>query len=111
MNYGQEIINVLSEADRKGLSLKKIARHVYNMSNGLFNELTYDDVYRDVVSFIKRNSRDAVSMIEKTDVRGVYRINSTVVQSAQLMLDFHDEEKEDQISHTIDEDTSLNLFE
>ena len=52
MNYGQEILNVLCEANKKGLSLKKIARHVYNMNNGLFDELTYDDVYRDVVSFI-----------------------------------------------------------
>ena len=110
MNYGQEILNVLCEANKKGLSLKKIARHVYNMNNGLFDELTYDDVYRDVVSFIKRNSRDAGSLIQKTDVRGVYRLNHNATQQSQLMLNFRDDEEEEKKQQTTCEDNSLTLF-
>lgn len=37
MNYDSEILFVLTEAGEKGLSVKKIARHVFNNCNGLFD--------------------------------------------------------------------------
>ena len=38
------IQNSVNEAGPKGLSVKKIARHVYNHNNGFFNVVSFDDL-------------------------------------------------------------------
>jgi len=110
MNYDREIFFVLNEAGAKGLSVKKIARHVYNRCNGFFDEMQYDDVRRYVGDYLNRNCKMADSIIERTEVRGVYRINMSSGYSRQLLLDFKEdddvaEKREDDV-----EDRSLSLF-
>lgn len=110
MNYGNEILFILSEAGERGLSVKKIARHVFNNRNSLFDEIAYDDVRRQVACYLSRNSRTAGSIVERTDVRGVYRLNPAHV-SRQLQFDFKDEGFNDGgAAAREDEDKSLPLF-
>ena len=109
--YNSEILRILVEAGNEGLSVKKIARHVHNACNTLFSSVSFDEVYTYVSQYLIRNSRNADSMIARTDVRGNYRINPRNEDSQQLMLRFQDEcdEKEDAPKPSVDQ--SLSLFE
>lgn len=109
--YNSEILRILVEAGNEGLSVKKIARHVHNACNTLFSNVSFDEVYAYVSQYLIRNSRNADSMIARTDVRGNYRINPRNEDSQQLMLHFQDEcdEKEDTPKASVDQ--SLSLFE
>lgn len=94
-NYDKAILSVLVEAGDEGLSLRKISRHVHNACNTLFEEIAYEEVHAYVRQYLQRNSRNPLSLIEKTDVRGVYRLNPNVEQAQQLMLHFRDEQSTD----------------
>ena len=96
--YNNEILKVLAEAGNDGLSVKKIARHVHNAHNTLFSNVSFDEVYAYVGQYLKRNSKCADSIIERTDLRGVYRINLRNEHSQQLMLQFQDEYNEKESS-------------
>lgn len=109
--YNSEILRILVEAGDEGLSVKKIARHVHNACNTLFSTVSFDEVYTYVAQYLIRNSKNADSMITRTDVRGNYRINPRNEDSQQLMLQFQDEcdEKENIQESSVDQ--SLPLFE
>lgn len=110
MNYDREILFVLNEAGDKGLSVKKIARHVHNRCNSLFEEVQYEDVRRYVGDYLNRNSKLTGSIIERTEVRGVYRINMSSGDSRQLLFDFKDDIDEEEKKEDEVEDRSLSLF-
>ncbi len=105
--YNNEILKVLAEAGNDGLSVKKIARHVHNAHNTLFSNVSFDEVYAYVGQYLKRNSKCADSIIERTDLRGVYRNE----HSQQLMLQFQDEYDEKESSQEAAVDQSLSLFD
>ena len=109
MNYDSEILYVLKEAGAKGLSIRKIARHVFNSRNSLFDIVSLDDVHRYVAWYLTKNCKSADSFIERTDVRGVYRLNLSNA-SRQLQFDFKDEENENGDEEIPCEDKSLSLF-
>ena len=111
MNYDSEILYVLKEAGAKGLSIRKIARHVYNSRNGFFDVVSFDEVHRYVAGFLVRNSKSANSFIERTNVRGVYRLNLSNT-TRQLQFDFKDGDVQNE-NEDVDkscEDKSLSLF-
>ena len=109
MNYDSEILYVLKEAGAKGLSIRKIARHVFNSRNSLFDVVSFDDVHRYVAGYLARSSKSEDSFIERTDVRGVYRLNLSNA-SRQLQFDFKDEDGEFRDAGVSYEDKSLSLF-
>lgn len=111
MNYDQEILRVLCEAGAQGLSVHKIAMHVHNACNSLFNPVEFRDVYNYVRTFLARNSHAECSVVAKTSVRGRYRLNLNSNMGSQLMLQFKDE-ADSAIKHTAMENTdkSLSLF-
>lgn len=110
MNYDREILFVLNEAGMKGLSIQKIARHVFNNCNGFFNTVSFEEIRLYVASYLNRNSKLPDSQIERTDVRGVYRINLSSGVSRQLQFDFKDDDVCDKGDGKKDEDRSLSLF-
>lgn len=110
MNYDSDILYILAEAGSKGLSLKKIAMHVYNRVNGLFSTVDYKDVYRYVANYIARNSAQANPLIEHTSERGVYRLNDSYADSSQQQFNFKDAVDCKESGEAPAEDTSLPLF-
>ena len=94
MNYDSEILYVLKEAGAKGLSIRNVS---------------LDDVHRYVAWYLTKNCKSADSFIERTDVRGVYRLNLSNA-SRQLQFDFKDEENENGDEEIPCEDKSLSLF-
>ncbi len=116
MEYEKEIIYVLNEAGRKGLSIKKIARHIYNNNNSLFDELSFEDVHKAVAGFLQRNCKKRNSIVERTQKNGTYRIRVSV-RPAQLKFYFDDDDTQDEdgMDRVKDDkksgqDTSLSLF-
>lgn len=109
MNYDREILQVLCEAGEKGLSVGKIARHVFNSRNGFFDNVTFDEVRREVASFLTRGCKSSDAVVERTGERGVYRMNLSSVNTGQLMFDFKDDETEVSSEKAV-EDQSLSLF-
>lgn len=108
MDYEHDILTILKEAGTEGLCVQKIARHVFNAHNSFFGTLCFEEVYRHVKQFLYKNSKNHKSIIEKTGVRGVYRINMNSNDTMQLMFLFEEDKDEDIPKKT--EDNSLSLF-
>lgn len=113
MSYDQQIINVLLEAGMRGISVKSIARHVYNRNCTFFSQPDFREIHVYVQAFLLRNSKSAHSLVEKTGVRGYYRLNTSGSADARhLMLDFQHQRDgtEKTEESTVKEDLSLDLF-
>ena len=85
-----DLIRVLSEASSEGLSVQKIARHVFNACNSLFYILDFEEVRAYVMQYLLRNSKNQNSIIERAERRGMYRLNYNSRETMQLMLQFND---------------------
>lgn len=108
MDYERDIFSILKEAGSEGLAVQKIARHVFNAHNSFFGTLCFEDVYSYVRQYLYKNSRTSSSIIEKTGVRGFYRLNMSSGDTRQLMLSFEEEKEEETPERIVD--TSLSLF-
>ena len=111
MDYHQEILRILTEADSTGLSVKKIAKHVYNACNSLFAPISYDSVYKAVVQDLLTNARKPNSLIVRTEKRGTYRINTENPLSSQLLLQFKAHEEEEKNTIETEKEIPLSLFD
>lgn len=98
MNLDQEILNVLVEAGTKGLKVEKIARHVYNSCNSIFNPLSYENVHAYVTQYLIKCSKNPKSVIEKGKGVGVYHVNYKSEAVMQLMFNFSSTNAEQQVN-------------
>lgn len=96
----------------RGISTKKLAKHVYNHYCTLFFQPDFREVYRYVQQYLQSHSRSSQSLIERAEKWGHYRLNtSNNVAARQLMLDFSEEvEEEENESEKPVVDLSLDLF-
>ena len=79
----------------RGISTKKLAKHVYNHFCTFFYQPDFDEIYRYVQRYVQRNSRLPQGIIEHAERWGHYRLNTTSSPAAcQLMLQFKDKECE-----------------
>lgn len=99
IDYSTDIYNILLQAPN-GLPIRKIVRHVYNANTTLFDTIDIEDVKRNVTAFLARKSKTKSSPIERTDVRGVYRLNPNSMMAQQLMLNFQDDVTETEAEET-----------
>lgn len=112
MNYEQEIKELLFEAGNDGLSIKKIARHIFNMHNGLFESVPYEKVYKDIQACVAKNNKSTQPFMERTERWGYYRLTKKSKKNQQLMLQFKEEEDKDNgDTPKNDIDLSLSLFD
>ena len=109
MDYDRTILHYLIEAGEKGIAVNKLSKHVYNASNTFFNSIRYEEVHQYVATYLTKNSKDTASLIEKTGQRGHYRINLQSKETRQLMLEFTENDRQDNVV-TQQEDSSLTLF-
>lgn len=112
MTYDRQILRILAEVGVRGISVQSLAKHVYNMNNTLFAASNWDEVYAYVRQYMLRNSKSPYSLIERTDRRGYYRLNTKGSDDArQLLLDFRDETQEEPCEEPQQQqDCSLDLF-
>lgn len=110
MNYDKEIIRVLREVDDEGISIMKIARHVFNACNSLFEPEDFEAVHKDVAKFLTRHSKNPGSIIEKAKIRGRYRLNMKSGKARQLILNFAMDEQRGEESAGADNGSVLSQF-
>ncbi len=112
MKYKQDILEILYEAGKDGLSVRKLALNVYNLHNGLFENVSYSDVYKEIFAYLNKNSKSPRRLVEKTGKRGHYRLSEKIENSSQLLFEFSDDRNEDTETKSNQdiEDKSLSLF-
>lgn len=111
--YEKQILRILLDVGARGISVKKLAKHVYNLSCTLFSQPEFDEVYRQVQYYIYSRSRSSKSIIENTGRRGYYRLNMRSSTVSQLMIDFNASDGEGQPDEPEKPapDLSLSLFD
>ncbi len=110
MRYEKEIVDVLAKAGNNGLSVKKIARHVFNASNSFFEVLDFSEVHQQVQRCLLRNSKKKGSLFIRMKKRGAYRLNPQAVKF-ELFQSPLSSEKEKEEETRYDTDQSLSLFD
>ena len=111
MNTDKQILEVLTRAGERGLSVQAISKHVYNMNRTFFSTPDLEEIKSYVQQYLLKNSKSAQSLVESTGQRGCYRLNTQGSQDArQLMLQFRDEQQP-QEEETSAQDLSLSLFD
>lgn len=113
MTYQQQILEILTEAGERGISVQAISRHVYNANCTFFTQPDFDEIRTYVQQYLLRNSKSSQSLIESTGRRGYYRLNTrNNADAQQLMLDFREEQKDAEASEEkLPQDLSLSLFD
>ena len=87
--YEQQILRILLDVGAPGISVKKLAKHVYNHYCTLFYQPDFDEVYRFVRQYLTSRSRSQQPMIERAEKWGHYRLKSNAVEGVkQQMLQF-----------------------
>lgn len=111
MNCDKDIFKILSEAKDEGISAMNIACHVYNSYNSFFDDVDFDVIYHYVSNFLKKNSKNPDSIIEKSNLESKYYLNFNSRETQQLMFEFENdlEDNENQQNHS--QDFSLSLFD
>lgn len=111
MNTDKQILEILTRAGERGLSVQAISKHVYNMNRTFFSTPDMEEIKSYVQQYLLKNSKSAQSLIESTGLRGCYRLNTKGSQDAlQLMLQFRDEQQPQEEEKTV-QDLSLSLFD
>lgn len=106
-DYDKQILRILHYAGDNGIKLNLLTKNVFNENNSFFENVSYDDMYKYVCSFIQKNLHSQPPIIEATGKRGFYRISKVV--DSQLMFDF-DEDEEEEDEKELETDESLSLF-
>ena len=93
IDYDRQILEILMLVGEKGISVRMLTMHVYNMNCSLFNLPDVNEIHQYVQQYLLRNSKLPNSIIERTERRGFYRLNTSHSEQArQLMLDFEGNE-------------------
>ena len=114
MTYDKQILHILTEVGEQGIGVQQLAKHVYNLNCTLFSQPDLQEVHTYVQQYLLRNSKSAQSLIERTDRRGYYRLNTQNNDDArQLLFEFreHKEEPEEEKEEQPMKDFSLSLFD
>ena len=114
MNTDKQILEILTRAGERGLSVQAISKHVYNMNRTFFSTPDMEEIKSYVQQYLLKNSKSAQSLIERTERRGYYRLNKNSADARHLMLEFRNtriqevaEDKEEKPQT----DFSLSLFD
>ena len=114
MTYDKQILQILTDVGEQGIGVQQLAKHVYNLNCTLFSQPDLQEVYSYVRQFLLKNSRSAQSLIERTERRGYYRLNTkNNADARQLVLEFREQksETEEPKEEKPQTDFSLNLFD
>jgi len=118
MSYDQQILQVLYNVGQRGISVRLLAKHIYNLNCTLFSQPDLTDVHRYVSQYLRRHARGRQPLVERTERRGCYRLNTLHSSYAQqLALQFSNansatgDETPGDTTPPVQEDHSLSLFD
>lgn len=108
MTYEKDIFKVLQEAGDGGLSVRKIARHVFNANNSFFQSADKDEISQAVQRYLAYHSRSSNDTIEKVGY-GRYRLNLKS-RKTKLKLQEYFTEKDEEKKPGPAQELILDLF-
>lgn len=115
MTYDKQILQILTAVGEQGIGVQQLAKHVYNLSCTLFSQPDLQEVHRYVQQYLLRQSKSAQSLIERTERRGYYRLNTLNNADARsLMLQFRERQADEPAGQEPEKpkvDLSLSLFD
>ena len=115
MTYEKQILQILTDVGEKGIGVQQLAKHVYNMNCTLFSQPDLLEIRTFVQQYLLRNSKSAQSLIERTDRRGYYKLNTqNNADARQMVLEFREHRvtaEEDAEDEKPQCDLSLSLFD
>lgn len=112
MTYDKQILQILTDVGERGISVQSLAKHVYNMNCTFFSTPDYEEIRSYVQQYLLKNSKSQQSLIERTDRRGYYRLNTqNNADAQQLMIQFREERQTQNQEARQSEDLSLSLFD
>ena len=114
MTYDRQILQILSDVGERGIGVQQLAKHIYNLNCTLFSQPDFQEVHSYVQQYLLKNSKSVQSLIERTDRRGYYRLNTlNNADARQLMLEFQEHEVEESVQkeEKPQTDFSLSLFD
>ena len=114
MAYDRQILQILSDVGELGIGVQHLAKHVYNMNCTFFFQPDLEEIRNYVRKYLLRNSKSPNSLIEKTERRGYYRLNTqNNADARQMVLQFrkHPQEDEEPADVPPAQDLSLSLFD
>ena len=114
MIYDRQILQILTDVGERGIGVQQLAKHVYNLNCTLFSQPDVQEVHSYVQQYLLRNSKSRQSLIERTERRGYYRLNTqNNADARQLMLAFREKKlsSDEQKEEKPQSDFSLSLFD
>ena len=110
--YERQILAILNDAGDKGLKVAKIARHVYNDCNSLFETHSFEEIHQTVLAFLMKNTKTEEPLVEKVKW-GVYRLNKQSKKVGQLIMKFESDNQtaQQEEDHSNSVDMTLDLFD
>ena len=84
--YEQQILEIFSKVGKRGISVHSLAKHIYNMNNTLFEQPDYQQVIKEVRSFVTRKSRSKRPILQRTGRWGYYQLNKQGIAYAHQNL-------------------------
>ena len=108
--YEKQILSILLDVGAQGISVKKLAKHVYNHYCTLFFTPDFEEIYRSVQYYLRSQAAKPQSPIEHAKKWGHYRIKARQAATVrELFLDFDAVDNDEE--ETKGTDMSLNLFD
>lgn len=114
MTYDRQILQILTNVGQQGIGVRQLAKHVYNLNCTFFSQPDLQEIHGYVRKYLLRNSKSPNSLIEKTERRGYYRLNTqNNADARQMVLQFRkqNEENEEPTEVPPTQDLSLSLFD
>ncbi|MBQ7509797.1 MAG: hypothetical protein IJT53_02655 [Prevotella sp.] len=75
MSYKQQILQILSKVGERGISVRMLSKHVYNMNCTLFSQPDPQAVHRAVQQYLLCNAKSKHPLVERTERWGCYRLS------------------------------------
>lgn len=111
MTYDHQILRILNEVGKQGISVRQLSKHIYNLNCSFFSQATFQDVHAYVQQYLLKNSRSPSPIVIRMEKRGYYCLNTEISNYVrQLALDFSTEDTPDEPCQTVHTDLSLDLF-
>ena len=110
MSYKKQILRILADVGGQGISVRLLAKHVYNLNCTLFSQPELAQVHRSVQQYLQRNAATRNPLVERTGRRGHYRLNNGSPAVRKLLAQLREERRRRDDDGDQEPTTTLNAI-
>ena len=111
--YEEDLLRILSKVGERGISVRALAKHIYNKRTSLFSQPDPEAIHSFVQHYLLYHANKPKGNVVRVR-HGYYRLNTRIPYVKQLLIDFSNEEKqkeEEPPAPPRQPDFSLSLFD